>query len=166
MNLRDPGSVRLVSSDRVLVELRPTGYQLSQPGGPEVEKADCTAESCTEWDEWLVIRGDVRTADGRSWSFTDPCLTTSEAERLSVWLDEVSQDAADRDAAVFTEPNISFFIDGRDGDRVRMRVRFSYESLPAWLPRDVAGWLAGGRIFRGTGGKHCGPGGSGPRLGP
>ena len=81
-------------------------------------------------------------ADGRSWSFTDPCLTTWEAERLSAWLDAVSRDVADRDAAVFTEPNVSFFIDGRERDSVRMRVRFSHESLPGWLPRDIAGWQA------------------------
>jgi hypothetical protein len=60
-----------------------------------------------------------------------------------VWLDAVSRDAADQNVAVFTEPNISFFIDGRDEDWVPMRVRFSHESLPGWLPRDVAGWQAG-----------------------
>jgi len=144
MNLRDPGSVRLVSSTGALVELRPTGYQFSQAGRAEAGGADCTAESYADWDaNWLVIRGDVTAADGRSWSFTDPCLTAWEAERLSAWLDAVSRDAADRDAAVFTEPNVSFFIDGRDRDWVRMRVRFSHESLPGWLPRDVAGWQAG-----------------------
>jgi hypothetical protein len=143
MNLWDPGSVRLVSNDRALVELRPTGYQFSRAGGTETESADCTAESYADWDaNWLVIRGDVTAADGRSWSFTDPCLTTWEAERLSMWLDAVSRDAADRDVAVFTEPNVSFFVDGRDGDWVRMRVRFLHESLPGWLPRGVAGWQA------------------------
>jgi hypothetical protein len=90
-----------------------------------------------------VIRGDVTTADGRSWSFSDPCLTTWEAQCLSAWLDAVSRDAADRDAAVFTEPNVGFFADGREGALVRMRVRFSHESLPGWLPRDAAGRQAG-----------------------
>lgn len=142
--LRDPGSVRLVSSYGTLVELRPTGYQFSMAGRTRAGKADSTAEPYDDWDaNWLVIRGDVRDADGRSWSFTDPCLTTWEAERLSAWLDAVSQDAKDRDAAVFTEPDVSFFIDGRDGDWVRMRVRFSHESLPDWLPREAAGWQAG-----------------------
>jgi hypothetical protein len=143
-DLRDPGPVRLVSSSRALVELRPAGYQFSDAGGTAAEAAAPTAGSHADWDaNWLVIRGDVTAADGRSWSFADPCLTTWEAERLSVWLDAVSRDAAEQDAAVFTEPNISFFIDGRDGDRVRMRVRFSHESLPASWPRDVAGWQSG-----------------------
>ena len=128
--------MRLVSADGALAELRPTGYQFLQ--------ADNAAESHADWDaNWLVIRGDVRAADGRSWSFTDPCLTTWEAERLSGWLHAVSRGAADQDVAVFTEPNVSFFVDGRDGDRVRMRVRFSHESLPAWFPRDAVGWQAG-----------------------
>lgn len=136
--------MRLVSSSRALVELRPTGYQFNDAGGTAAQAAARTAGSHADWDaNWLVIRGDVTAADGRSWSFTDPCLTTWEAERLSVWLDAVSRNAADQDAAVFTEPNISFFVDGRDGDWVRMRVRFSHESLPASLPRDVAGWQAG-----------------------
>ena len=136
--------MRLLSSDRALVELCPIGYQFSQAGRTETEGADCTGESYDNWDaNWLVIQGDVRAADGRSWSFTEPCLTTWEAERLSAWLDAVSRDAPDRDAVVFTEPNVSFFIDGRDGDWVRMRMRFSHESLPGWMVRDVPGWQAG-----------------------
>jgi hypothetical protein len=124
--------------------LRPIGYQFGAAGAAVAEGSDGTTESDADWDvNWLVIRGDVTAADGRSWSFTDPCLTTWEAQDLSVWLGAVSRDATDRDAAVFTEPNISFFIDGRDGGRVRMRVRFSHESLPGWLPRDAAGWQAG-----------------------
>jgi hypothetical protein len=136
--------VRLVSSDGALVELQPTGYQFSHAGRTGAVRADSATASYAHWDaNWLVIRGDIRAADGHSWTFTDPCLTTWEAERLSEWLDAVSRDAADRDAAVFTEPNVSFFIDGRDSERVRMRVRFSHESLPSWLPRDAVGWQAG-----------------------
>jgi hypothetical protein len=89
-----------------------------------------------------MIRGDVTTADGRSWSFTDPCMTTWEAEKLWAWLEMASRNAADRQEAVFLEPNASFFIDGRDGERVRVQVGFSHESLPGWLSRDVAGWHA------------------------
>ena len=135
--------MRLVSSDTARVELRPISYQFNGTGGAETEGLDPTAETYDEWDDWLVIRGDASTADGRSWSFTDPCLTTREAECLSAWLDAVSRNTGDRDAAVFTEPNVSLFVDGRDGNRVRMRVRFSHESLPSWLPRDVPGWQAG-----------------------
>jgi hypothetical protein len=141
--LRDPGQVKLISGNKVLVELRPTGYQFGEAGRPRAGGADCTGESDDDWDDWLVIRGDVTDADGRSWSFADPCLTACEAKSLSVWLDAVSRNAADQDAVMFTEPNISFFVDGQDGDQVRMRVRFSYESLPGWLPRDAPGWRTG-----------------------
>jgi hypothetical protein len=55
----------------------------------------------------------------------------------------VAPDLREQAAALFTEPNLGFFIDGRDGDRVRMRVRLSHESLPNWLPRDTPGWQAG-----------------------
>ena len=77
-----------------------------------------------------MIRGDVTTADGRSWSFTDPCMTTWEAEELWAWLEMASRNAADREEAVFLEPNVSFFIEGRHGERVRVQVGFSHESLP------------------------------------
>jgi len=86
--------------------------------------------------------GDIRLADGRSWFFTDPCLTTWEAEQLSGWLAAASRKAADRDEAVFSEPSVSFCLDGHDGDRVRMRVRFSHESLLGLWPRAVAHWQA------------------------
>jgi hypothetical protein len=135
--------VRLRSSGKALVELRPIGYQFGIAGRPPGGGADCTGESDAAWDDWLVIRGDVTDAGGRSWSFTDPCLTACEAEKLSAWLDAASRNAADQDAAIFTEPNISFFIDGHDENRVRMRICFSYESLPEWLGRDAPDWRTG-----------------------
>ncbi|HUB42516.1 MAG TPA: hypothetical protein VMA72_26990 [Streptosporangiaceae bacterium] len=41
--------------------------------------------------------------------------------------------------AAFTEPNLALTIDGSDNDGVRLRIRFSHESLPDWI-RDCAGW--------------------------
>ncbi len=52
------------------------------------------------------------------------------------------------DPAVFTEPNLSFIVDGRGGGRVRMQVCFSLESLPGWMPRDVRGGLARESVLR------------------
>ena len=67
VNLRDPGSVRLVSSTGALVELRPAGYQFSQAGRTEAEGADSTSEAYADWDaNWLVIQGDVMAALGAS----------------------------------------------------------------------------------------------------
>jgi hypothetical protein len=91
-----------------------------------------------------MIRGDIRTADGRGWTFTDACLTTWEVERLSAWLHAAaSQDpAGHQDRVVFTEPNLSFILDARDGERARIRIGFSHEALPGWMPRDIPGWQA------------------------
>ena len=139
--MRHPVQVRLASSTGALVDLRPTGYQFGEACRTETESADSTTEPADDWDDnWLVIRGEVTTAEGRSWGFTDPCMTTWEAEDLWAWLEAVSRDATDRDSVVFTEPNLGFFLDSRHGDCVRIRVRFSYESLPGWLPRYIAGW--------------------------
>jgi len=132
--------VRLVSSDGAVVELRPTGYEFPWAGQGSAEGTDRTAASYVDRDaDWLVIRGDIRLADGRSWTFTFPCLTTWEAEELSKWLDAASQGAADPGAPVLTEPNLGFDIDGRDGDQVRIRVHFWAESRPSWLPRARGG---------------------------
>jgi hypothetical protein len=64
--------------------LHPAGYQF------EVTPATADEE---EWDaNWLMICGNVRTADSRRWAFLDPCLTTWEARSLSAWLRAVAGD--------------------------------------------------------------------------
>jgi hypothetical protein len=136
--------VRLISSDGALVELRPVGYQFSRPGSIGDAEAKNTTGSYADWDaNWLLIGGDIRTPDGRSWRFNDPCLTTWEAEHLAMWLHAAASDDEITGLEVmFTEPNLSFILDGRDGERVRIRVCFSQESLPDWMPRDFPGWHA------------------------
>jgi hypothetical protein len=129
--------VRLLSDDGTTASLQPVGYQFDRPGGAAVIGTDCD-------DEWLMLRGDMRTADGRAWGFTDPCLTTWEAAALAGWLRAVaSQDArATIEPMLFTEPNLAFLPGACDGEHASIQVRFSYESLPGWLPRDVRGWQA------------------------
>jgi hypothetical protein len=123
--------VRLSSGTGATVELSPVGYQF----GPSQEPRD--------WDaNWLVIYGRVELADGRSWSFTDPCLTTWEARKLGSWLEGVrSGDVQpaefggeqDERLLVFTEPNVGFSLASRVGGTVTIRVHFSLESRPPWL---------------------------------
>jgi hypothetical protein len=126
-----------------MVSLQPAGYQLAQPGGMAGLGAD------GDDDDWLMIRGEVRTADGRAWEFTDPCLTAVEAAALAAWL----QAAAGQDAGLatgpilFTEPNLAFLPGTGDGGHARIWVRFSYESLPGWLTRDTPGWQAAGYLL-------------------
>jgi hypothetical protein len=127
-----------------MIELRLVGYQFGQPDSTRAGGSDRTTGSYADWDaNWLVVHGDVRTSDGQSWSFTDPCLTTWEAERLALWLSAAAMgEEAAGEEAVFTEPNLGFACDGVGEGRVRMHVRFSHESLPSWLPREPVGWQA------------------------
>src|SRR5262249_60717551 len=72
--------MRLGSSDGARVELRLLRYQFPDRAA---------AGPGRDWDaNWLVVRGDIRCADGREWSFEDPCLTTWEARLLGRGLHE------------------------------------------------------------------------------
>ncbi len=128
--------MRLESYDGSSVHFSPQRYQF----GPSSKPRD--------WDaNWLVITGDVDMSDGRSWSFTDPCLTTWEARELASWFRGVlSGDVQpapfggeeDERLLVFTEPNLAFSLAGRERERLTIRVHFSLESRPPWLREDVA----------------------------
>jgi len=70
--------VRLLSSDGTSMDMRPIKHRYG---------ANPQAAPGTDWDaNFLVIRGEVQTGDGRGWTFMDPCLTTWEAQKLSTWL--------------------------------------------------------------------------------
>ena len=72
-----PELVLLTSIDGASVDLRISGYQF--PGHEGTARRD--------WDaNWLNVRGDVAQADGKTWSFGDPSLTTWEAQALGTWL--------------------------------------------------------------------------------
>ena len=126
--LGENDGVKLVSADGASVDLRPVCYEYEQEPA-----ADSAGEGEPVWDaNWLVIRGQVRAADGREWTFRDPCLTTWEAERLLEWLQALGCGEV-RKALAFTEPNLGFRVDAQDDERVRLRVHFSAESLPPGL---------------------------------
>lgn len=129
--------MKLVSKDGASITLHPAAYQFEVTPASGGER---------DWDaNWLMIQGDIRTGDGRPWTFLDPCLTTWEARRLSAWLHGVAADdgTAGRPDIAFTEPNLSFSLDGHCAGRVRLRVHFSHEALPPWAPRGHEGWQAG-----------------------
>jgi hypothetical protein len=117
--------VRLVSSDGASATLYPVAYQFQAPRP--------TANGDHTWDaNWLMVRGEIHTADGRQWEFLDPCLTTWEAQALSAWLHRAagSDAAIDRQIA-FTEPNLAFISERRAGHE-RLQVCFCAEALPPW----------------------------------
>ncbi len=128
--------MKLVSVDGASVDLRPLRYEF--PGIAGAGHGD--------WDaNWLVVGGEVRLADGRAWSFSEPCLTTWEARALGSWLRGVvtgkvrptAFDGGDGDGEesleTFTEPNIALSLAARSDDAAVVRVHLSLESRPPWL---------------------------------
>jgi hypothetical protein len=128
-----PELVLLTSIDGASVELRISGYQF--PGYEGTTRHD--------WDaNWLNVRGNVAQADGKTWSFEDPSLTTWEARALGTWLQGAAAGTVPvsptgtgepEQLLVFTEPNLAFSLESRIGDQVRVRAHFSLEALPPWL---------------------------------
>ncbi|MER5332933.1 hypothetical protein [Micromonospora sp. NPDC002717] len=120
------------SDDGARVRIRPVGYQ------PGVEPPDDPDEAA-DWDDWLLVETDARTADGQAWSHYTPCLTVSEAYALAGWLRqqaETTGDPAEPLAVVrFTEPNLAFRTRVLRRRRLALTVEFSYESLPPWMRR-------------------------------
>jgi hypothetical protein len=125
--------VRLLSSDQASVELSIARYQFP----------DLQSRPDNDWDaNWLQISGAVVLADGKTWSFEDPSLTTWEAAGLGQWLHEAADGSVKPSPFVteeaeqllcFTEPNLAFGLEERAGDHVRIGVHFSAEALPPWL---------------------------------
>lgn len=125
----------LTSFDGPVVNLCISGYQFPQR----------VATSGRDWDaNWLNVHGEVTQADGKSWVFEDPCLTTREAQALGSWLRGAAAgtvpvspfgtgEVAEERLLFFTEPNLAFSVESRMSDRVGVRVHFSLEALPPWL---------------------------------
>ncbi|WP_088318143.1 hypothetical protein [Kineosporia sp. R_H_3] len=129
--------MELVSDDGARFSLTVLGYEF-----PDVEALAATdpdAEPDEDDLNWLLVRGDVTTADGTRWSFEDGCLTAWEAADLGAWLravaDGVPADVTDawlEDGRIsFTEPALAFDLATvPTPGRVAVRVTLSAEALP------------------------------------
>lgn len=123
--------MRLESTDGARVELCPVSRASSDVGDEETD--------------WLVVRGDVRTADGRSWSFVDACLTTWEARGLAEWLRGAAAGAVPPtsgrrgagEVRAFAEPNLALSVAAGRAEAVTVRFHFALESGPPWLADDA-----------------------------
>ena len=80
---------------------------------------------------WLMVRGEVRHPHG-DWTFRDPCLETSDLERLADWFDGIATGRSEAEED-FLEPNLSFEY---DSSPATISVTFSHESVPAWSGDD------------------------------
>src|SRR5215475_14419190 len=128
--------MQLKSSDGASVELRIAGYEFPDYPAPALGSP---VPGAGDWDaNWLQVAGNVTLADGRTWAFEDPCLTTWEARGLGEWLREVSAGTErpfrgirePQGWLVFTEPNLSLTLQERTVGRVRMRIEFTGETKP------------------------------------
>ncbi|TWP53997.1 hypothetical protein FKR81_00010 [Lentzea tibetensis] len=78
-----------------------------------------------DWDQnWLIVSGAVRLAEGWEWTFEDPCLTAWEAVDLVAWLENPTA------ALSFIEPVISFGVVRRFADRRHTRIGLAFEAVP------------------------------------
>jgi hypothetical protein len=116
------------------VELDLGGYQF-----PEMEALGPHFDHDANW---LRVRGKV--FDGaQSWSFEDPCLMTTEAAELALWLRGIVDGVVEPDAqtgvggASFVEPNVSAKLDARTDATVTIVWYFSQESSPPGAVEDI-----------------------------
>lgn len=97
-------------------------------------------------DNWLVIRGRVRSLD-EEWSFHDACLQTTEAQEIGAWLRAVGDGRAapitfnnddDFEPTITNiEPNIGFALVRSDDAFATIRVYLSLESAPPSLRAEL-----------------------------
>jgi hypothetical protein len=145
--------MQLRSPDGVSVELRIAGYQFPDYKVHSADVAVRRLQALTkfphadpkklarDWDaNWLQVCGNITLADGKTWAFEQPCLTTWDARELGSWLREVPAGTVPPSGTdepgqflEFLEPNIAFSLEERTADRVRIRVHFGVEALPPWL---------------------------------
>lgn len=134
----------LIGNDGTSLELRIVGYQF-----PELEPGQDPLDP-DSWDaNWLIVEGEARTAEGESWAFSQPALTTWDVARVVSWLREVVDGTAsvlaseEQDASfdhpdwlTFTEPNLSFAVRDYGQPHVTLLVQLSHESAaPPISPR-------------------------------
>ena len=87
--------------------------------------------SNNEWDaNWLRIYLNVKSNVGQ-WQTVDPSLTSWEFKQLTEWFADLASDKKTiQNEITFTEPNLSFYIIKKPGDRKIIQIRFDLESRP------------------------------------
>lgn len=134
----------LIGNNGTSLELRIVGYQF-----PELEPGQDPLDP-NSWDSnWLIFEGEAHTAEGESWTFSQPALTTWDVARLVKWLREVVAGTAsvlaseERSASfdhpdwlTFTEPNLSFAVRDYGQPHMTLLVELSHKSaVPPISPR-------------------------------
>ncbi|HSH41447.1 MAG TPA: hypothetical protein VK973_04905, partial [Arenicellales bacterium] len=96
---------------------------------PEIDDGDYDSN-------WLMVRLDVDSRVG-SWTAIQPCLFTWELVELVEAAGKAAKGMMDRATEVrFMEPNLAFFLQPLDDEKVEMAVEFDAECLPPEWPED------------------------------
>jgi hypothetical protein len=129
--------VRLESVDGAVLDLRVLRRQTLEVRAVELDRPDWT-------QTLLLVRGEVRTADGRQWVFREPCLTPWDGHRLAGWLHAVADrpDGVLGEGLVFTDPSLSWVLDAAREGRRLLRVHLSGPA--AWTDPATGSRLGGG----------------------
>jgi hypothetical protein len=96
---------------------------LAQPDGPSIRIAILGyqfPEGGLGWHDWNWLNVQVQVRSGAAaWTGgPDPCLLTTEARELGVWLRAVAERSEPRASLEFLEPQLSFAMVGRPSDGV------------------------------------------------
>ncbi len=129
--------MRLASADGAVLELGVLRRQTLEVRAVELDRPDWT-------QTLLLVRGEVRTADGRHWVFREPCLTPWDGHRLAGWLRAVAEHPAGvlGEGLVFADPSLSWVLDAAREERRLLRVHLSGQA--AWTDPVTGGRLGGG----------------------
>lgn len=115
------------------LELGLSGYQFPalQSGLEPLDDRD--------WDaNWLIVTGEARAAEGSSWRFRDPALTTWEVAELVTWLRAVIAQTAPAGWLEFTEPHLRFVVGAYRDSQVTLLVELGHEAAEPPLVKKQA----------------------------
>jgi hypothetical protein len=107
--------MKLQSDQGVALELDAVGYESAKGGFKE---------------EWLIIQGRAELQRG-TWSFSRPCLTTLEVERLAQWFEAIEEHPDVIRPATFIEPNLEFSYVSLPPTAIQ--IRLTRQCAPPWL---------------------------------
>jgi len=129
--------VRLASADGAWVDLRVLRRQSVEVRAVELDRED--------WAHtWLLVRGEVHTAEGRHWVFREPCLTPWEGNQLGSWLRTVAEhpDEVLGRGVLAGDPALSWVLDAARAERRLLRVHLAGPA--AWTDPTTGAPLGGG----------------------
>jgi hypothetical protein len=106
-----------------------------------------TGAPADQFDDFLIICGEILLSDSRTWTFKDPALTAREATLLAPWLRGVAvgsvqptslphspTDEWDEGSILgFVEPVLAFSVIDYEPEQVALRVHLMIETLPPWV---------------------------------